>query len=72
LLYVVRNQDNLVVVIRLGTRLATGTIVRTLTDPALDVPAAIDRFGKSRYAVNARFSTPPTATTPYQVVGVGK
>jgi sugar lactone lactonase YvrE len=72
LLYVVRNQDNLIAVVRLGSGFATGRIVRMLTDPALDVPATIDRFGKSLYAVNARFTTAPTPTTPYQVVRIGK
>jgi hypothetical protein len=72
LLYVVRNQDDLIVVVRLSSGLTSGKVVRTLTDPALDVPATIDRFGKSIYAVNARFATPPTATTPYQVVRIGR
>jgi sugar lactone lactonase YvrE len=71
LLYVVRNQDNLIAVVRLGSGFRTGKIVRTLTDPALDVPATIDRFGKSLYAVNARFTTAPTPTTTYDVVRIG-
>ncbi len=36
-----------------------------ITDPDFDVPTTIDEFGKRLYAVNARFTTPPTATTPY-------
>jgi len=72
LLYVVRNQDNLIAVVRLGSRFTSGTIVRTLIDPALDVPATIDRFGDRLYAVNARFTTPPAATTTYQVVRIEK
>ena len=71
-LYVVRNQNNLVAVVRLSPTLTKGKIVRTLTDPALDVPATIDRFRSRIYAVNARFTTPPTPTTAYQVVRIGK
>jgi len=71
-LYVVRNQNNLVAVVKLAKELTSGTIARTITDPALDVPTGIDRFGKRLYVVNARFSTAPTPTTPYQVVRLGK
>jgi hypothetical protein len=42
-----------------------------LTDPDFDVPTTIDRFGSRLYAVNARFSTPPTTLTAYDVVQVG-
>jgi hypothetical protein len=71
-LYVVRNQNNQIAVVALGKGLATGTIARTITDPGFDVPTTIDRFGSTLYAVNARFGTPPTPTTPYSVVRVGR
>ena len=71
-LYVVRNQNNQIAVVALGKGLATGTIARTITDPGFDVPTTIDRFGSTLYAVNARFRTPPTPTTPYSVVRVGR
>jgi sugar lactone lactonase YvrE len=66
-LYVVQNQDNKVAVIRLDRGLTSGTVVRHLTDSDFDVPTTIDEFGKRLYAVNARFTTPPTATTDYWV-----
>lgn len=69
-LYVVRNQDNLIAVIRLASNLASGTEVRTITDPDFDVPTTIDRHGKRLYAVNARFGTPPGPSTTYSVVQV--
>jgi sugar lactone lactonase YvrE len=64
-LYVVQNRNNEVAVIKLDKRLTSGTVVARLTDPDFDVPTTIDEFGKRLYAVNARFTTPPTPTTPY-------
>ena len=71
-LYVVRNQNNQIAVVALGKALTTGTMARTITNPGFDVPTTIDRFGSTLYAVNARFGTPPTPTTPYTVVRVGR
>jgi sugar lactone lactonase YvrE len=64
-LYVVQNRDNKVTVLRLDRDLSSGTLTATLTDPDFDVPTTIDEFGHRLYAVNARFTTPPTPTTPY-------
>ena len=69
-LYVVRNQNNEIAVVQLGKGLATGTIARTITSAGFDVPTTIDRHGPRLYAVNARFGTTPTPTTPYTVVQV--
>jgi hypothetical protein len=52
-------------VFRLARNLDSGTITSTITDPDFDVPTTIDEFGHRLYAVNARFTTPPTPTTPY-------
>ena len=41
-------------------------------DPDFDVPTTIDDHGSRLYAVNARFGTPPTPTTRYDVVQVAK
>ena len=64
-LYVVQNRDNKVAVIRLARRLSSGRVVTHLTDPDFDVPTTIDEFGHRLYAVNARFTTAPTANTEY-------
>ena len=45
--------------------------VAELTDPDFDVPTTVARLGLRLYAINARFSTPPTPETPYDVVKVG-
>lgn len=69
-LYVVQNFDNLITVLRLRHHLQSGRVVRQITDSRFDVPTTIDRFGPWLYAVNARFTTPATPSTPYTVVGV--
>ena len=51
-----------------GSTLGEAESLALLAD--FDVPTTAARFGNSLYAVNARFSTPPTPTTEYQVVRV--
>ena len=70
MLYVVRNQDNQIAVVRLSRHFAAGRVVRTIMDPAFDVPTTVDDFGRFLYVVNARFGTPPTPETEYDVVRV--
>jgi hypothetical protein len=71
-LYVVQNRDNKVAVVRLNRRLTSGTVTADLTDPDFDVPTTIDEFGHRLYAVNARFTTPPTADTDYWLAQFSK
>jgi sugar lactone lactonase YvrE len=70
ILYVVQNRLNQIAEIRLDQRLESGEIVRHLTDPDFRVPTTIDQFDNALYAVNARFGTPPTPETEYEVVRV--
>jgi outer membrane protein assembly factor BamB len=65
-LYAVRN-TNQVTVVRLGSRLAAGTVLGDITDPGLDVPSTATVAAGRLWAVNARFNTPPTPTTPYWI-----
>ncbi|HEY7538456.1 MAG TPA: hypothetical protein VH721_10730 [Gaiellaceae bacterium] len=67
-LYVVQNQDNRIAVVQLAPNLRKGSVVRSITDSGFDVPTTVGRLGDRLYAVNARFSTPPTSTTSYTVV----
>jgi sugar lactone lactonase YvrE len=69
-LYVVQNQLNRIAVIRLDRGLESGTVVRHITDSDFDVPTTIAAHGGFLWAVNARFTTPPTPTTEYDVVRV--
>jgi hypothetical protein len=47
-----------------------GAIASTITDPNFDVPTSADNHGSALYAVNARFTTPPTPDTSYTIVKV--
>jgi len=69
-LYVVQNRLNQIAVVRLKSDFSAGTIAQTITSPLFRVPTTIARFGDSLYAVNARFGTPPTPDTEYEVVRV--
>ncbi len=69
-LFVVRNQLNQIDAVRLNRDWTAGTVVNTLTNPNFDVPTTIGVFGDALYAVNARFTTPPTPDTTYTVVRV--
>ncbi len=71
-LYVVQNRDNKIARIAVDRRLRSGRILGYLTDPDFDVPTTIDDHGQRLYAVNARFGTPPTPTTRYDLVQVRK
>jgi sugar lactone lactonase YvrE len=64
-LYVVQNQLNRVAVVALEPGLGSGTIVRTITDPDLDVPTTIARIGGSNVVANARFGVADPATADY-------
>ena len=69
-LYVVQNQDNKIAVVHLKKNLRRGEIKRYLTDLDFDVPTTIAFKAGYLWAVNARFTTPPTPTTTYDVVRV--
>lgn len=73
-LYVVQNFLNQIAVVRLDRGLDHGRIVDVLTDDDFDVPTTIAEGRSHRYlwAVNARFTTPATPTTPYDVVRVSR
>jgi hypothetical protein len=70
-LYVVRNQDNEIAVVKLSRHLRRGRVVRTLTDPDLDVPTGIASFRGAVYAVNAKFGQ-SGPDVPYEVVRVSR
>ena len=72
ILFVVQNRDNKIARIQLSPHLDSGRVTGYLTDPDFDVPTTIDEFDGYLYAVNARFGTPATPTTRYDVVRVAK
>jgi sugar lactone lactonase YvrE len=69
-LYVVQNQLNRIAVIELAPDGSAGTVVEHVTDPDLDVPTTVGRFGDALYAVNARFGIPDPETADFAVVRV--
>jgi sugar lactone lactonase YvrE len=71
-LYVVQNFLNQVAVVELERDLTEGEVEGHLTDPDLDIPTTIAKKGRRLYVVNARFTTPPTPDTEYQVVQLRK
>ena len=66
-LYVVRNQNNLVAVLRLGSHLRSARLLGEITSPGLDIPTTATFAVGKLWAVNARFTTPATPTTPYWI-----
>jgi hypothetical protein len=59
---------NQVSVVQLSQDLTSGRLLRVLTDPALQIPTTIARSGSRYYVVNARFGTPTTPDTTYDIV----
>jgi hypothetical protein len=69
---VVRTPVDQVLVIDLEPDLSAGSIVGAITSPDFSGPTTIDEFGDRLYAVNGRFSIPPTPDTPYWLTQVRK
>lgn len=69
-LFAVQNRRNTVAVIALDPTGRTGTLTHRLTDPRFDVPATLAAYGPRLYLPNARFTTPPTPTTPYTATAI--
>jgi hypothetical protein len=69
-LYVVQNFQNVVAKIQLNGSGTRGELVSRTTDAGFDVPTTIAEYGNRLYLPNARFSTPPTPTTPYDAVSI--
>ncbi len=69
-LWVVQNRLNRIAEFRLDRAGTTARLVEYITDPRFDVPTTIAEFKGRFYLPNARFTTPPTPTTPYTAVAV--
>ncbi|MFG1814537.1 SMP-30/gluconolactonase/LRE family protein [Kribbella sp. NPDC049174] len=69
-LYVVQNRLNNIAVLKLDPSGTRGHLVDNITSPDFDVPTTAAAFGSRLYLPNARFTTPPTPTTPYWVTAV--
>lgn len=69
-LYVVQNRLNKLARYTLSRDGASATLAAELQDKRFDVPTTVAAFGKRLYLPNARFTTPPTPETTYNVVAV--
>jgi sugar lactone lactonase YvrE len=69
-LYVVQNRLNKIAVLSINPSGTNGRLVREITSADFDVPTTAAAFGSRLYLPNARFTTPPTPTTPYWVTAV--
>jgi sugar lactone lactonase YvrE len=72
MLYVMRNQQNEIVVIDLSrdSKNVTGVIVDRITNDNFVVPTTLALFGNNLYTVNAKFGLANPETLPYEVVKV--
>jgi hypothetical protein len=66
-IYVVRNQLSQVAVFRLNHQFLMARSIGTITSAGLDVPTTAAFQAGRLWAVNARFSTPPTPATQYWI-----
>ncbi|MEU8269945.1 superoxide dismutase [Sphaerisporangium sp. NPDC049002] len=69
-LHVVQNRLNTVTSVQLDRGATSGKVIRKLMDGRFDVPTTIAAFRDRLYLPNARFTTTPTPTTPYNVVAI--
>ena len=69
-LFVVQNRLNQIAVVKLARDLSGGEVKQTITSPLFRVPTTLALARTGLYAVNARFGTPATPTTDYDVVKV--
>lgn len=63
-LYVVRNQQGLIVKVRLEDRYTTGTVLSSTTDPSLRYPTTAAREGNRLLVVNSQFDRRCPGCTP--------
>ncbi|KRE52488.1 hypothetical protein [Phycicoccus sp. Soil748] len=72
-LWVVRNNDNLVVKAQLSDGLRSGTVLRTITSSLFETPTTVALVAGKVLVANAKFDTgfPPTATS-YEVVAIDR
>ena len=71
-LYVVQNRLNTVAVIDLDAAGTSGMLVGQLTSPEFQVPTTVAAYADSLFLPNARFGTPPTPDTTYQVTRIDR
>lgn len=66
-LYAVQNQLNRVAVVQLDRGATHGTVRRTITSPAFDVPSTVAAYRDHLYLPNARFGAADPGAIPYSI-----
>jgi sugar lactone lactonase YvrE len=69
-LYVVQNRDNVITKIKMDKNCDRGAVESRTKDVRFDVPSTLAAWDGRLYLPNARFTTPATPTTSYEVVSV--
>ncbi|MDH2425005.1 superoxide dismutase [Sphaerisporangium sp. TRM90804] len=69
-LYAVQNFLNTLTEVKLSRDGTSGRVTQKLLDGRFDVPTTVAAYAGRLYLPNGRFTTPPTPTTPYDVVAV--
>jgi hypothetical protein len=70
MLYVVQNRDNVITKIKMDKDADRGAVQSRTKDARFDVPTTIAEWDDWFYLPSARFTTPATPTTPYDVVSL--
>ena len=71
-LWVVRNQNNLIVKLDLNRQLTKAVLLKRITNPDFRVPTTVAAAKGFLWAVNARFNTNPTPSTKYWITRLQK
>jgi len=69
-LYVVQNRDNVITKLKMDKNCDRGAVESRTKDVRFDVPSTLAEWAGHFYLPNARFTTPATPTTSYDVVSV--
>ncbi|MGH1492769.1 MAG: YncE family protein [Acidimicrobiales bacterium] len=71
-LYAVVGSLNQVTELRLSRNNLRARVTEEITNELFDVPTTVDGLGEKLYVVSAKFNTPPTPETPYEIVAVDR
>jgi hypothetical protein len=69
-LFAAQNFPQKLATLRLQSDLRSARLVDVVSDPALDIPSSVEQDGGDLFGLNARFTTPPSPTTTYDIVRV--
>jgi hypothetical protein len=71
-LYVAQNFPQKLATVKLASDLRSARLVDVASSPALDIPSSVEEDRGDLFGLNARFTTPPSPTTTYDLVRVNK